>query len=227
MKNFLKPLFEGTHYGVAVTVCYAESLESLLDSASKCNVSLELSPIICTDNCFYSLDVFKFKADGSTWYCIFNANDGYCYITSTMPDDIDLSALVSDLNEQYKHKHAPRQIPSKFNSLFKHYYFKACEVITTDSIPEHDLQFLPMYEKKAEELGLLEERDEWYEGKPYDEAKSLMVWKIMADLMEKDGYEYQYMELIGKLDHHDIDTYESDIERLKNGYFWRSYINFR
>lgn len=48
------------------------------------------------------------------------------------------------------------------------------------------------------------------------------MYKVVADILNEKGYDYTDMKRYAEIDHHDVETWESDLERLYDGFYWRS-----
>lgn len=183
-------------------------------------------PIVCVDEYFYKLEVFRYEINGEKKYCIINQKDGYYYITSTLPEDLDVRGLVGDINDQYRLKTKPRKMRSKFETICRKYYQEAWRIIDGDKMSDADQELLPLYNKFVEKED--DEDDEWAEvdqnTEEYSGAKCLIAWKITADLLKKDGYDYEDMKNIGDFDHHDVENYDIQIKGLKDGFFWEKFL---
>ena len=71
----------------------------------------------------------------------------------------------------------------------------------------------------------MKDTDEWdTEDYPFEKAKDLLTYKIMYELLEKDGYDYEYLKVIAELDHHDVPDYRGDLKTLREGRDWENYI---
>lgn len=223
-------LFKGEHYGVTVEM-YEEDgiLEKWVAYVTSQGVALTLLPFDFSDGYFYNIDVFTYVFNGIKKYNIINSMEKRCYITTQLPEDMDICALVGDIDGQYDERQKPMVMKSKFRKVFTKAFFNACDIIANDNFSDFDRQLLPYYETKADELGIKEANDdEWSDDwdKADNPAKYLIIWKLTADLLSKQGYDYEYMKFIGDLDHHDVGTYDTDIENLKNGFYWRTYIKY-
>lgn len=70
------------------------------------------------------------------------------------------------------------------------------------------------------------EIDEWDFEDEYDPVEEktmfLYMYKVVADILNEKGYDYTDMKRYAEIDHHDVETWESDLERLYDGFYWRS-----
>lgn len=216
------------HYDEEVTVQYSQYniLESWIASAKANGLEPELLPILIPrDNITGSLiEVFYYEINSFPRYSIINRTTGFVYTVKKLPVDMDINALIEDVDSQYNQKTEPWKMKSKFDTLYRRYFCAAREKIHNDEISDLDKQILPAYDLKAKKLGM-KDTDEWdTEDYPLEKAKELLTYKIMYELLEKDGYGYEYLKTIAELDHHDVPDYRVDLKTLREGRDWEIYI---
>lgn len=216
------------HYGEEVTVQCSQYnvLENWLASAKEKGVEPELLPILVPkDNVTgYLIDVFYYEINNFPRYSIINRTTGFVYTVKKLPVDMDMNALIEDVDSQYSQKTEPWKIKSKFDTLYRRYFYAASEKVHNDEISDLDKQILPAYDLKAKKIGM-KDTDEWdTEDYPFEKAKDLLTYKIMYELLEKDGYDYEYLKVIAELDHHDVPDYRGDLKTLREGRDWENYI---
>lgn len=215
------------HYGEEVTIQYSQYsvLENWLASAKEKGIEPELLPIsIPKDSATeYLVDVFYYEINNFPRYSIINRITGFVYTTKSLPIDMDIKALIQDIDNQRIKVAEPEKIKSKFNTLYKKYFYAAIEKVRKDDISDSDKEILPAYELKVKKIEM-NESDKWDEGYFLKKAKDLLIYKIMYDLLEKDGYDYEYMKSIAEIDHHDVEDYKFNLKTLRDGRDWESYI---
>ena len=215
------------HYGEEVTIQYSQYsvLENWLASAKEKGIEPELLPILIPKDSAteYLVDVFYYKINNFPRYSIINRITGFVYTTKSLPIDMDIKALIQDIDNQRIKVAEPEKIKSKFNTLYKKYFYAATEKVRKDDISDSDKEILPAYELKVKKIGM-NESDKWDEGYFLKKAKDLLIYKIMYDLLEKDGYNYEYMKSIAEIDHHDVEDYKFNLKTLRDGRDWESYI---
>ena len=215
------------HYGEEVTIQYSQYsvLENWLASAKEKGIEPELLPIFIPEDSAteYLVDVFYYEINNFPRYSIINRITGFVYTTKSLPIDMDIKALIQDIDNQRIKVAEPEKIKSKFNTLYKKYFYAAIERVRKDDISDSDKKILPAYELKVKKIEM-NESDKWDEGYFLKKAKDLLIYKIMYDLLEKDGYDYEYMKSIAEIDHHDVEDYKFNLKTLRDGRDWESYI---
>ena len=119
---------------------------------------------------------------------------------------MDLALIIDDTMNQYKHK-TPMPLKSKFKKIFDDAWGKA-HLMQMEDLPDEE-----------------KEKDEWSwddEDPVADKADFLYSYKLAADVLQKNGYSYEYVKFVAELDHHDVPTFKNDLEWLYDGFFWRS-----
>lgn len=215
------------HYGEEVLV--QESSYNVLDSwvtSAKANgIEPKLLPTLIPKDSVdgYLIDIFYYELNGSPRYSIINNTTGYVYTMKKLPVDMDIKALIHDIDAQRNRKAEPEGMKSKFYTLYMGYYFAATEKIREDDISDQDREILPAYVLKAEKLKVNKE-DKWDESYLLVKAKDLLAYKVMYNLLKEDGYDYSYIKLIAETDHHDVEDYRSNLRTLREGRDWEIYI---
>ena len=89
-----------------------------------------------------------------------------------------------------------------------------------EKMPDEDENILEAYRKKAAEEYKVEDTEliHWEEDDDVDTMAAIaMSWKIAADFLKAEGYSYNDMEQIARVDHN-VRPY--DLQLLKEGYEW-------
>lgn len=178
-------------------------------------------------------NVFEFDADKRKYVVTIDSeHDQRAYVMDKLPVDCDIWALHLDITKQENGEN-PMEMQSKFKALTKDAWSKAMRIVDTMDVPECEKRLFEYYKKKAEaEMPLEEEPDsnalfvdevKLDRGDPIERsAKYLYQKKVIADILQRQGYDYDEMKYLGDLDHHDIpnDVYENDLKSLYEGFSW-------
>ena len=225
-------MFKGTHYGEEVWLDWVNegenALEQVMDAMEKQNIEFKLLPIYDKQESYHediAIDVLKYKNNGDKYCIISGLKNCYC-MTKKLPDDMDLPKLVNDLLDQ-KHGKEPIAISSKFKKLFDENMAEAQEIIAKANFDTAEKRVISLFRAKSENEMTDEEKevDEWLfedEDTVEDNTMFLYLYKVIADCLERKGYDYTDMERYAELDHHDTDTWENDLKWLYDGFYWRS-----
>lgn len=227
-------IFKGTHYGEEVWLSYTDEDEYALVQVMKAmqekGIDFELLPIeICQNEMFINILKYTSKNDGKPVYCII-CGAKCCYIqTRKLPDDMDIPRLIFDILEQKDGK-KPLDIQSKFGKLLTEAMNQANFFIASGNFSESEQGVIALFRKKAESTMTDEEKeiDEWdfeYEDNPVEEKTMfLYMYKVIADILIEKGYDYTDMKRYAEIDHHDVETWENDLEWLYDGFYWRNML---
>lgn len=227
--------FTGEHYGKKVEVHYlytdGSGLKKIINILNSCKTEWELLPIYDTYDTVYSnigVDVIRYKNEEKTNYCIIDEEDRVYLLVDELPQDLDIHILCHDVYKQWKFHTDPMQFPSKFKKLYEYADTTARLLVENDEISIDDQELLPYFKMRAEDESSQNDEDpdedDWSDP-VLDEAKLMLQSKVAADLLQKKGYTYEYMEYIAELDHHDISSYRYDLERLYIGYNWKNLLS--
>ena len=225
--------FTGEHYGKKVEVHYlytdGSGLKEMIKMLDTCKIEYELLPIYDTSDTLHEnmgVEVIRYTNEGKENYCIIFEKDKVYLLVDELPQDLDIYALYVDVYKQWKYGVFPMAFPSKFKKLYEHADASARVLVENEEISPDDKKLLPYFVMKAENDPSLEDEedeDDWSDP-VLDEAKLMLQSKVAADLLQKEGYTYEYMKYIAELDHHDISSYKYDLERLYIGYNWKNLL---
>lgn len=235
-------MFIGSHYGVEVIVNYLDPEEDVLIQAIKsfdhANIKYELLPIdVCLPDSHVPVFVFKYWKDGKEKFSIFNEEKNLYYITEKLPADIDIIDLIFDVNSQMEHGDEPHNMKSLFEKLFRRAQIEALNYVYYSELTEEDKMCLDSYMEIAKKEHILSSSE--FDGDDFGEdiadediknedvsnsAKSMLINKIIADILRRKGYNFHDLKMIGDIDHHDKiykdGGYEFTLLKLFNGYNW-------
>lgn len=226
--------FTGEHYGKKVEVHYlyteGSGLREIIKMFDAREIEHELLPIYDTSDMLHrnmGIEVIRYTNEGEEKYCIIVEADRVYLLVDELPLDLDIYALHVDVYNQWKYGVFPVAFPSKFKKLYEHADASARVLIENEEISPNDQELLPYFVMKAENDPSLEdeEEDDDWSDPVLDKAKLMLQSKVAADLLQKEGYTYEYMEYIAELDHHDISSYKYDLERLYVGYNWKNLLS--
>ena len=215
------------HYGEECVLSYTDegenTLTQVVTAMSEKGIEFELLPVgDWQDEMF--IDVLKYASqkDGQPVYCIVCGAE-CCYIqTRKLPEDMDIQKLVYDVLGQKK-GYKPMVMQSKFGKVLTETMNQANEIIASGNFSEAEQEVIALFREKASST-MVPEDDQWSfedEDDPVeDETMFLYSYKIVADLLSRKGYSYEKMEQYAKIDHHDVETWENDLKRLYNGFYW-------
>lgn len=226
-------MFKGTHYGEETWLSYTNedenALQQVMDAMREKGIEFELLPAgDWQDEMFIDILKYTSQKDGKSVYCIVCGAE-CCYLqTKKLPEDMDISRLISDILGQKKGKH-PMAMQSKFRKILTETMNQANMIISSGNFSESEQKIIDLFRKKAESMMTDEEKevDEWgFEDDPVEEKTMfLYMYKVIADLLIKKGYDYTDMKRYAEIDHHDIESWESDLKWLYDGFYWRSTLH--
>lgn len=224
--------FKGTHYGEETWLSYTDEDENALVQVMKAmqekGIAFELLPTeICQNKMFINILKYTSQNDGKPVYCIV-CGAKCCYLqTKKLPDDMDIPRLIFDILGQKEGK-KPLDIQSKFGNLLTEAMSQSNYIISSGNFSKSEQEVIDLFRKKAESTMTDKEKevDEWDfedEDDPVEEKTMfLYMYKVVADILNEKGYDYTDMKRYAEIDHHDVETWESDLERLYDGFYWRS-----
>lgn len=219
--------FKSMHYGEECVLSYTDegenALTQVVTAMSEKGIEFELLPVgDWQDEMF--IDVLKYvsQKDGQSVYCIVCGAE-CCYIqTRKLPEDMDILKLVYDVLGQKK-GYKPMAMQSKFGKTLTEAMNQANEIIASGNFSEAEQEVISLFREKVVST-MVPEDDKWSfedEDDPVeDKTMFLYSYKVIADLLDQKGYSYEKMEQYAKLDHHDVETWESDLKRLYDGFYW-------
>lgn len=120
-----------------------------------------------------------------------------------------------------------KNIQSKFEKKINVALKRAWRIINGfEKMSDEDKNILEAYRKKAAEEYNVEDTEliQWEKESDVDAmAEIAMSWKLAADFLKTNGYDYHDMKRIVNRDDHDIGPY--DLQFLKEGYGWYERLN--
>ena len=140
---------------------------------------------------------------------------------------MDIPRLIFDILGQKEGK-KPLDMQSKFGNLLTEAMSQSNCIISSGNFSKSEQEIIDLFRKKVESTTTDErkETDEWNfedEDDPVEEKTMfLYMYKVVADILNEKGYDYTDMKRYAEIDHHDVETWESDLERLYDGFYWRS-----
>lgn len=219
--------FKGTHYGEEVWLYHTDESESALDQVinalSEKGIKFELLPVVdWRDELFVDILKYTSQNDGNPVYVTVCGAEGCFLQTRKLPDDMDIKRLIYDILWQEK-GNKPMIIPSKFRRMLDGTLKQADEVIAAGNFSEVEQYAIALFRKKAEsEMSDEEKVDEWNEDPVGEKTMFLYRYKVAADLLVANGYDYTYLKRYAEIDHHDAQAWQNDLELLYDGFYWRS-----
>lgn len=230
-------MFKGTHYGEEVYLSYTSEDESALKQVMTAmrekGIEFELLPVEAKDfqgEMFVDILKYTSQNDGMPVYCII-CGAKCCYVqTKKLPDDMDIPRLIFDILGQ-KNGEKPMTMQSKFRKLLNEAMNQARMIIYDGNFSEEEQRVIDLFRKKAESTMTDKEKevDEWSfeeEDDPVEEkAMFLYMYKVIADCLIEKGYDYTDMKRYAEIDHHDVNSWENDLEWLYDGFYWRSTLD--
>ena len=225
-------MFKGTHYGEKTWLSYTDedenALVQVMGAMKEKGIEFELLPIEVWQNEMF-VDILKYKSqkDKATIYCVVCGTKSCFLLTRKLPDDMDIPRLVFDVLGQEKGK-KPITMQSKFKKMLNDAMNQAKMIIYDGNFSEEEQCVVSLFRKKADEIMSDKEKevDEWDEEDPVEEkAMFLYMYKVIADCLIKKGYNYTDMKRYAELDHHDVETWENDLEWLYDGFYWRTTLS--
>ena len=219
--------FKCVHYGEECVLSYTDegenALTQVVTAMSEKGIEFELLPVgDWQDEMFIDALKYASQKDGQPVYCIVCGAE-CCYIqTRKLPEDMDIQKLVYDVLGQKK-GYKPMVMQSKFGKVLTEAMNQANEIIASGNFSEAEQEVIALFREKAASI-MIPEDDKWsFEDEDdsiEDEAMFLYSYKVIADLLGQKGYSYEKMEQYAKLDHHDVETWENDLKRLYDGFYW-------
>lgn len=231
-------IFTGTHYDIDVKMCYIPedyTHTKIINNIKSQVGEIELLPTYSLRDNRYPIDVLKYTVAGKQKFCVISGFDNCYYITPQLPIDGDIEGLIIDIMDQHCKKRKPVTMPSKLNALLWEYKRKADDFLKNDNYYN-----TPEEIEKRNELELLlrsniekypakyssyfaECRCDEYSGEDEEDEKEdvinyLLYWQVLAYLLDKDNYTYDYIEYIAQLDHHDVTLWAEYLINLKIAY---------
>lgn len=118
-------------------------------------------------------------------------------------------------------------IGSKFKKLLVENMNEAQNIIAKADFDAIEKWVISLFRAKSEDTMSDEEKEvdeEYFDDEDPVEKNTMFLYfyKVIADCLERKGYDYSDMKLYAELDHHDTDTWENDLEWLYDGFYWRS-----
>lgn len=136
-----------------------------------------------------------------------------------------------------EHGDEPHNMKSLFEKLFRRAQIEALNYVYYSELTEEDKMCLDSYMEIAKKEHILSSSE--FDGDDFGEdiadediknedvsnsAKSMLINKIIADILRRKGYNFHDLKMIGDIDHHDKiykdGGYEFTLLKLFNGYNW-------
>ena len=224
-------MFKGTHYGEEVYMAWynenKRGLNQVIETLEKDNLEFKLLPIHDDE---HNYDVFKYKKDDEWKYCIVCFRKSCYFMMRKLPEDMDIMKLVQDVYDQnQKPEKEPMIMRSKFRELIDPALVEAQNKL--EDFKECEMYIYELFKRKSEDTMSDEDKevDEW----DWDEEKTPVekdadfryMYKVAAELLNRKGYDYEYLKKIAELDHHDIDFWKSELDRFFDGYYYYSTLD--